>query len=264
MNDLVIPTDSIAVAAEKYFALCKAMREALADAHTKIDIDRVANIAELVELLAKQACNRNLEAEAVDLRLCADFKLADLLKLQKIAVGVNKGGRPKTGLSANPVSQVPTLIDYGFGKYDAHKLRKYAEMPNRERNALRERTKLRIESRGAVLVRGAQPSKPKRKTVNQELADLQAKLADSEERRAGAEAFVDRLAQILEVVRDTAGDDVWHDLLITFPDLNHLLGNDGAERDQWDAKVGGWLAMIEQGKEPDPAEVLAALTSAKQ
>src|SRR6267154_5063617 len=103
MNELIVmPTDSVAVAAEKYFALCRAMREVLADAQTKIDIDKVADIAAVVELLARQASNRNLEAEAVDLRLCADFKLADLLKLQKIAVGVNKGGRPsKTGLSAN-------------------------------------------------------------------------------------------------------------------------------------------------------------------
>jgi hypothetical protein len=137
-------------------------------------------------------------------------------------------------------------------------------MPNRERNTLRECTRLRIESKGAILVRGAQTGKPKRKPVNSELGDLRAQLADREERLASAEALVDRLAGVLEVVRDTAGDEVWQDLLITFPDLNHLLGNDGAERDQWDAKVGGWLAMIKDGKEPDPAEVLAALASAKQ
>jgi len=231
----------------------------LAYAKTKIEIDKVNDTAALVELLAKQSSNYQLEAEAVDIRICADFKLADLMELQKIAVGVNKGGRPKTGTVTNPVSTLPTLSDYGFGKYDAHKLRQYSKMPERERTALRERTRLRIMAKGAVLVRTGQSSKGKRKPVNQQVADLQAKLADREERLAGAEALVDRLAEILEAVRDTAGDEIWHDLKIAFPDINHVLGNDGPERDEWDAKVATWLELINQGKEPDPAEVLAAL-----
>jgi hypothetical protein len=154
---------------------------------------------------------------------------------------------------------VPTLADYGLDKNDAHKLRKYADMSERDRNAIREHTRERILSKGAVRVQPKRSGKRKPQPKDQQTAELQAKLAHVEEQLAGAETLVDQLASACEYIRDMAGDDVWHDLKKEFPEINHILGNDGDERDQWDAKVAGWIESHEQGNQPDPQELLNAL-----
>jgi N6-adenosine-specific RNA methylase IME4 len=71
---------------------------------------------------AKQAKNKDLEADAVEIRLRATRKLDRLRQAQKETVGLSKGGRPgKTGFSDTPV--LPTLAMQGIDKNLAHQAR---------------------------------------------------------------------------------------------------------------------------------------------
>jgi hypothetical protein len=48
---------------------------------------------------------------------------------QKKTVGLAPAGRPKIGLSENPISKPPTLAEAGIDKNLANKARKLAAMP---------------------------------------------------------------------------------------------------------------------------------------
>jgi N6-adenosine-specific RNA methylase IME4 len=71
---------------------------------------------------ARQAKNKDLEADAVEIRMRATRRLDQLRQTQKETVGLSQGGRPtKTGLSENPV--LPTLTMQGIDKNLAHHAR---------------------------------------------------------------------------------------------------------------------------------------------
>jgi N6-adenosine-specific RNA methylase IME4 len=81
--------------------------------------------------LAKQAKDRDLEADAVELRMRATRRLAELIEAQKQTVGLSRGGRPtKTGLSENPV--LPTLGMQGIDKNLAHDARVLGKLSEEE------------------------------------------------------------------------------------------------------------------------------------
>lgn len=98
-----------------YDAACRALAEA-------VRVDEAKNIldaAVAMRACAKQAKNRDLEADAVVLRLRATRRLDQLRQAQRDSVGLSRGGRPtKTGLSENPV--LPTLAMQGINKALAH------------------------------------------------------------------------------------------------------------------------------------------------
>ena len=74
---------------------------------------------------ARQAKNRDLEADAIEIRMRATRRLDHLRQAQKKTVGLNKGAVPgKTGLKANPVlDDRPTLASQGIDKNLAHQAR---------------------------------------------------------------------------------------------------------------------------------------------
>jgi N6-adenosine-specific RNA methylase IME4 len=110
----------------RYDAACRALAEAR-------NIDEVKDIhdkAIAMAAYARQAKNRDLEADAVEIRMRATYKLGQLCRAQKESVGLAKGGeqyhqKPSTGLSVNPV---PTLASQGIDKNLAHQGRVLAAL----------------------------------------------------------------------------------------------------------------------------------------
>jgi N6-adenosine-specific RNA methylase IME4 len=105
----------------KYDAACRALAEARS-------IDEAKNIrdqAVAMAAYARQAKNRDLEADAVEIRMRATRRLDQMRVAQKESVGLNQGAMPgKTGLRGNPVLDPrPTLASQGIDKNLAHQAR---------------------------------------------------------------------------------------------------------------------------------------------
>jgi protein gp37 len=109
-----------------YNAACRALAEARS-------IDEVKDIRDqsiAMRAYAKQAKNRDLEANAVEIRLRATRRLDQLRQAQKETVGLNRGaagGGEKDGprgLLKNPRDLRPTLASQGIDKNLAHEGRK--------------------------------------------------------------------------------------------------------------------------------------------
>jgi N6-adenosine-specific RNA methylase IME4 len=107
----------------RYDAACRA----LAEAKTVDEAKDIRDKAIAMQAYARQAKNRDLEADALEIRMRATRRLDQLRQAQKDAVGLNEGGRPsKTGLAKNPV--LPTLASQGIDKNLAHNARKLGSL----------------------------------------------------------------------------------------------------------------------------------------
>ena len=96
---------------------------ALAEARSVDEVKDVRDKAIAMAAYARQARNRDLEADAIEIRLRATRRLDQLRQAQKATVGLNEGGRPRTtGVSDTPV--VPTLASQGIDKNLAKQARK--------------------------------------------------------------------------------------------------------------------------------------------
>jgi phage N-6-adenine-methyltransferase len=82
-----------------YSAAC----QALAAAKNVDEVKDIRDKAEAMRAYAKQAKNKRMEVDAAEIRLRAERRLGELIKLQKETVGLNRGtagmGRPKLGPS---------------------------------------------------------------------------------------------------------------------------------------------------------------------
>jgi len=105
----------------------------LAEAKTVDEVKSIRDIAMGLVEYAKQASDRQLEAEAVAIQMVAERRLGQMMQQQRETVGLNKGGRPKTGIREIPVSdQPPSLADAGIGKNLAQKARAAAALSDEE------------------------------------------------------------------------------------------------------------------------------------
>ena len=108
----------------KYDAACRAIAEAATVDEVKFIHDEAAAMA----AYARQAKNRDLEAQCVEMRMRATRRIGEMMREQKRTIGLSEGGRPKTGLSENPVS-VPTLASQGIDKNLANQARTLGDIP---------------------------------------------------------------------------------------------------------------------------------------
>src|ERR1700722_8420067 len=125
----------------KYDAACRA----LAEAKSVDEVKDIHNEAAARAAYARQAKNKDLEANAMGIRMRAERRLGELMKAQDEAVGLSKGGRPpKTGLSENPVSKA-TLKEAGIDKNLAHRARSAAAVPEEQFDENVKESKKRIK-----------------------------------------------------------------------------------------------------------------------
>ena len=108
-----------------YDSACRA----LAKARSVDEVKDIRDKAVAMEHYARQAKNRDLEADAVEIRMRATRKLDQLRQAQKETVGLNSGaagGGKKAsprGLLVNPRDLRPTLASQGIDKNLAHQAR---------------------------------------------------------------------------------------------------------------------------------------------
>jgi N6-adenosine-specific RNA methylase IME4 len=102
---------------------------ALAKARSVDEVKEIRDQAVAMAAYARQAKNRDLEADAVEIRLRATRRLDQLRQAQKETVGLNEGaagGGKKAGprgLLVNPRDLRPTLSSQGIDKNLAHQAR---------------------------------------------------------------------------------------------------------------------------------------------
>jgi N6-adenosine-specific RNA methylase IME4 len=102
----------------RYDAACRA----LAEARSVDEVKDIRDKAIAMAAYARQARNRDLEADAVEIRMRATRKLDQLRQAQAATVGLN-GGSLRRGLSENPRDERPTLASQGIDKNLAHQAR---------------------------------------------------------------------------------------------------------------------------------------------
>jgi hypothetical protein len=126
-NSRSTPTGQVPALSEQHSVLVQQAFTAIDGAATVEAVKKV--LAEWTGLAAyaREAKDNQLEADAAEIRMRAERRLGEMIKAQKETVGLNKGGRPKTGSGADPVSEPKgTLAEAGIDKHLADSARKQA------------------------------------------------------------------------------------------------------------------------------------------
>jgi len=111
----------------RYDAACRA----LAEARSVDEVGEILNFAEAQRAYAKMAKNRNLEADAFEIRKRAERRLGDMIQAQRQTVGLAKPGgdmRPEHRVAKKP-DAIPTLVGAGIDKNLTHRARSAAAVP---------------------------------------------------------------------------------------------------------------------------------------
>jgi hypothetical protein len=128
-------------------------RRAVAEARAVDDLLEVLGRNSAVHAYARQARDRQMEIDAVEIRIRAERRLGELMALQKAIVGVAKPPPPagRNGrVASKPDHMPPTLEEAGIGKNLAHRARTYAAVsPDRFEKLLTD--KRQADDRSVVL-----------------------------------------------------------------------------------------------------------------
>jgi N6-adenosine-specific RNA methylase IME4 len=107
----------------------------LAEAKSVDEAKDIRDKAIAMAAYARQAKNRDLEADAIEIRMRAERRLGEMLVEQKATVGFNKGaagsagpGRGNAVPIENRVSNVPTLAEAGIDKKLSSRAQKLAQV----------------------------------------------------------------------------------------------------------------------------------------
>lgn len=113
----------------RYDAACKAISACVRVDEAKAIRDEALRL----QAYARQAKNKQMEADCLEVKMKATRRLHELIEAQKVLVGLSKGGRPsKTGFSKNPVS----LTDAGIDKNIAHQARTLGRLTDKQFDAV--------------------------------------------------------------------------------------------------------------------------------
>ncbi len=144
----------------------EAARGALADCKSVDEVKGWADRAAATQAYARMAKDKGLEVDAAEIRIRAERRLGEMLRDQKAAGGMSKGGRPpETGSVEEPVNS-PTLAEVGIDKKLSARAQRIAAVPEPEfeaevkdwRGRVEEegvRVSARLEAAGAKAVDGA-------------------------------------------------------------------------------------------------------------
>lgn len=187
----------------------EAARAALAAAARVDEVKDIHDKAAAMGLYARMANDRQMEADAIEIRMRAERRLGDMIAAQKITTGLHKGGGPgrgKTGLSKNPVlTDPPTLADAGIDKNLAHRARVAAKMSEGqfEEKVVNARHGKTPRPKGEPKPKGEkQPKAAVVRRINVEPEDWQAFMGQA---KAEGMTVQDKLGQIVagpEIKRD--------------------------------------------------------------
>jgi hypothetical protein len=108
----------------KYDLACKAIAEAATVDEVKHFHDEAAAIA----AYARQAKNRELEAQCVEIRMRATRRIGEMMREQKRSIGLNSGAIRRGGMSP-PRDERPTLESQGITKDLAKAARALGDLP---------------------------------------------------------------------------------------------------------------------------------------
>jgi N6-adenosine-specific RNA methylase IME4 len=110
----------------KYDAACRA----IAAARRVDEVKHIRDISIAWRAYARQAGNKEMVADAIEIRMRATRRMDEMRQQQKDTVGLAKGGKPYTGVRNTPVK--PTLADAGIDKNLAKEGRKLGAMSDSE------------------------------------------------------------------------------------------------------------------------------------
>lgn len=125
----------------RYDAACRA----LAAAKSIDEVKEIHNQSEAMRAYAKQAKNKQLEIDAIDIRNRAERRIGELMAAQRESVGTAQGRRSDLGPSATQVDVPITLAEVGIDKHLADRARKYAAIPEQQFEEILAERRQRIE-----------------------------------------------------------------------------------------------------------------------
>lgn len=167
--------------AERAIVLYEDACSALAELKTIAEAKDVIDVAEAaIAFYTKVAKNKRLAVDAGELQLRAERRLGQML----VATDLSKGGRPKTGSVAEPVS-APTLAELGIDKKLSSRSQQLAAPSDERFEEMIEHWRAREESEaGRVSTRLVRDETKAERRTNRE-AELGAKIKALPERRFG-------------------------------------------------------------------------------
>lgn len=156
-------------------SLYDSARAALSAAVRVDEVKDVRNQAEKMRLYGRQANDRGLMADAMELQLRAERRLGELLLAAKEAGQLSRGGRPRgeTSPAGGPVLPAVRLVDAGISKNLSANAQKLAAVPEAAFETVVERAREKIEIGRAVLVNPVKDLSTNEKQLRRKIREMQ-------------------------------------------------------------------------------------------